>query len=161
MSFKKYYDMGRIEQLPNSGRELIGKELFVTVKRDGQNCCFYQNPNSDMIHIASHHMKIASDDMRLNIKKTKEYPKVIEMIKENKDWLIYLEHLPKGRTPTKIERPKKYPFLILIDIYDKKQERYLKIQPYNRICYGINAHSKLSRMDYWKSKFITTYHQGQ
>ena len=35
MSFKKYYDMGRIEQLPNSGRELIGKELFVTVKRDG------------------------------------------------------------------------------------------------------------------------------
>jgi ATP-dependent RNA circularization protein (DNA/RNA ligase family) len=125
MSFKKYYDMGRIEQLRNSGREFIGKELYITVKRDGQNCGFYKNPNCDMIHIASHRMKICDDVMRTQIKATKEYPKVLEIFEENDNYIIYLEHMLKGRSPTRIEKPKEHNFLILLDIYDKTTERYL------------------------------------
>lgn len=125
MSFKTYYDMGRIEQLRNSGRELIGKELFITVKRDGENCCIYRNPNTSMVHIGSHHQAIADDNIRLVVKATEEYPKILEILEENENYLIYVEHMRKGRGPTRIEMVKKQGFLVLIDIYDLKQERYM------------------------------------
>lgn len=124
MSFQKYYDMGRIEQLRNGGRELIGRMLCITVKRDGQNCSFYQNPNSSMINLASHNQAIAADDIRDKVKSTKEYPKILEMMEENDAYKIYVEHIPRGFGATRIERKKKYNFLVLIDIFDSTTNRY-------------------------------------
>lgn len=125
MSFKTYYDMGRIDQLRNSGRELIGKELHITVKRDGENCCIYRNPNSTMVHISSHHQAIADDNIRSVVKATEEYPKILEILEENENYLVYVEHMRKGRGPVKIEMAKTHGFLVLVDIYDLKQERYM------------------------------------
>ncbi len=130
MPWKEYYDMGRIEQLRNSGRELLGKHLFITVKRDGQNIPVYTNPNTDFIGIGSHHKSVADTDMQSRVKACPEWPKVVEFMEEHQDHVVYFEHIMGGgdkyhKTPTRIEKPKKHSHLVLIDIWSHSQNKYL------------------------------------
>lgn len=135
MPWKEYYKMGRIEQLRNSGREFIGKHLFVTVKRDGKNVPIYRNPNTDFVGIGSHHKACAEGNIQAGVKLCLEYPKVVEMLEEFDHHVLYFEYMEGGKklkkSPTRIEMPRKKYSLILIDIYDLHAEKYLS---YN-FCY--------------------------
>jgi len=127
MPYKTYYNMGRLDQLRYRGRELIGKELFITVKRDGQNIPVYWNDG--FVEIGSYHRSVADPDMQSKVKKCPEWPKIVEMMSELPNHVIYFEHIMGGgdsyhKSPTRIERPKKHSHLILIDIYDLEFGRY-------------------------------------
>jgi len=121
--YKKYDHMGRIEQLRYSGREFIGKKILFTVKRDGQNVPIYVEDNE--VKIGSRNLDTADGGITAGVKATKEFGKYIEILKESPHWIMYAELMSGGRGPTSIEMPKKGHSLILFDIYDTKQERYL------------------------------------
>jgi len=127
MMWKKYPDMGRHEQLPNNGWELIGRKIYWTIKRDGQNVSFYctKSKNERLVVIASRHHEVAGEDIQTKVKAIPDYKKYVDILRDYPDWIIYTEHMKKGFGPTKIEPPVEEPFLILLDIWDRREERFL------------------------------------
>jgi len=118
MSYEKYPDFGRIDQLRSDGRELLGKVIHLTVKRDGENVPIYMNANSEMVLIGSRNQKIADDNIRNGVVTTKEYPSIVELLLEEPTWTFFYEHMMPGRGPTKIEMARKNHSMVLIDIWD-------------------------------------------
>lgn len=115
-----YPEIDYMHQLRNSGRELLGKHLYATEKRDGENCMFWLDEDKQL-HISSRNMDEAARDIQARVKSTKEYPKVVELLQDHPEYIVFVESLKAGYGPTKIEKPPlKYPRLILIDIYDKQ-----------------------------------------
>jgi len=127
MIWKKYPDMGRHEQLPNNGWELIGRDIYWTIKRDGQNVSFYctKSKNERMVVIASRNHEVAGEDIQTKVKAIPDYKKYVDMLLDHPDWIIYTEHMKEGKTSTQIEPPVEEPFLILLDIWDRREERFL------------------------------------
>lgn len=149
--WKKYSDFGRIVQLRNEGRELLGEMIFWTVKRDGQNVLFSKSESNEN-RLSSHevidaekpHMKgdklIQPDKGFINrVKNSIEYDKAIQLLEDEPKHLYYYENVPEGKGPTKIEPNHKYSRLILIDIFDPKSERYMS---YN-YCHQVSVHYRI------------------
>ena len=122
MGLKHYYNMGRIAQLKYEGRELLGRYLSVQVKRDGQNVRIYVVDGE--VTIGSHRLDLAEGNISERVKRCPEWTKVQKLALEFPDHIFFYECLLEGHSPTRIEKAKKYPHMILLDIWDDVSKFY-------------------------------------
>lgn len=132
----RYPHFGRIMQLKDNGRELIGEMIFWTVKRDGSNITISYDDNHN-VRISSHNIEYAQADLTALTLATKQYKKALAMLDDEPTHLFYYELIPIGSTPTRIEPSHKIPQLILLDIHDG--QRWLS---YN-YCHQVAYHHKI------------------
>jgi hypothetical protein len=59
-----------------------------------------------------------------SVKSAPQYQKVIDLVAENPEYIVYCENMQPGRGPCKIEMPREKHSLILIDMYDTKKHRF-------------------------------------
>ena len=123
MMYRSYPKIGRHDQLRYEGRELLGNNIYWTEKRDGQNICIYSNDNGYIL-AGSHRMDLASDDIMQSIFPLPAYRRACDIVQDEPNLVVYLEHIMKGAGPTRIEKPKKNACLVLIDIFDSERGRY-------------------------------------
>lgn len=124
--WKRYKDFGRIMQLKNSGRELIGKEIQWTEKRDGSNISFWIN-DEHLVCISSHNLEQADNELINKVLSTDEYDIIFKEIMQEKEFencIMFFELISPGRGPTRIEPPHKKARLVLFDIYNTKTDKY-------------------------------------
>lgn len=139
VGYKKYEDLEPIVRLRNRGRELIGKVVLFTEKRDGQNTSLWRD-DIGKLHISSHNQEEADKDIQKRMQETPEYPAVYGLLRDqkdeyNKDLIVYGELLLKV-SPTRIEPKRKYIHLILFDIYDYNEQRYLSYEQIYQLAYS-------------------------
>jgi len=120
---RKFEHIGRIDQLRNSGRELIGQHISWTCKRDGQNVRFWWD--GENVTFGSRNMEVAEASFQNAIRACPEYPRVVELITDHQGLIVYAEHMPVGRGPCRIEPKRKYQHLVIIDIYVRKTDSYI------------------------------------
>lgn len=128
MKWQKYPELEPIRRLRYEGRELLGKRLYLTEKRDGQNVSLWLN-DQDEVKISSHNLEEASPDIISRMKTVPEYNKVTELLKDEKnsyehDYIAYGELLLHV-SPTRLEPRRKYLHWILFDIFDCEADRFL------------------------------------
>lgn len=126
MSWKKYRDLEPYKRLRYEGRELLGKIITLTEKRDGENVSVWLDEN-DEPHISSRKQKEAESDIQSRMKATPEWTRIIELLRNerkfNNDFIAYGELL-KGVSPTRIEPRRKHIHWILFDMWNCVLERY-------------------------------------
>jgi hypothetical protein len=127
-SWKRYTQLEPVKRLDYEGRELLGKTVYITVKRDGENVSPWLD-ETDTPHISSHNNEEADSDIQNRFKATPEYPKAVELLLDEKntwhnDCILYGELL-KCVSPTRIERTRKNIHWILFDIYSKTEGKYM------------------------------------
>lgn len=126
--WQRYMELEPIKRLDNEGRELLGKEICITIKRDGENVSPWLD-ETDQTHISSHNNEVADDNIQSRFKLTPEYSKAVELLLDEKntwhnDCILYGELL-KEISPTRIEPKRKKTHWILFDIYSKTQGKYM------------------------------------
>ena len=123
----KYVDLEPVRRLRNEGRELLGKPLLLTEKRDGENVNIWLNVNSEL-KISSHNLIEGSIDIQNRFKATPEYAKAKALLHSelefNHTYILYGELL-KQVSPTRIEPKRKHEHWILFDIWDCEEKHYL------------------------------------
>ncbi len=128
MKWHKYTDLESIRHLRNEGRELIGKVVFLTEKRDGSNISIWLDEEKN-VKISSHNMEQASEDLINKFKLAPEYNKAVELLKQELEfdhhYILYGELIQSGKGPTRIEPTHKYSHWVLFDIWDCEEEKYL------------------------------------
>ena len=126
--WQRYTQLEPIKRLDNEGRELLGKEIYVTLKRDGENVSLWLD-DTDQVHISSHNNEVADNDIQSRMKLVPEYKKAIELLLDEKntwhsDCILYGELL-KTVSPTRIEPKRKRTHWIIFDIYNKADGKYM------------------------------------
>lgn len=146
--WRKYYELEPIRRLKNEGRELLGNLVYITEKRDGENVSLTLKPiienhiiGTDVLPqcvgfipaIHSHNQEIADDNIQNRFRQTSEYPKAIQLLKDEtnyqKHYILYGELIPLTG-PTRIEHRKKHITWVLFDIFSITENRYLS---YNEV----------------------------
>ena len=115
---------GRIAQLKNEGRELIGKDIYWTEKRDGSNISFWIDDDGNF-RVSSHNMQDAEAALISKVTATAEYEKLFELVGSEPNKIFYAELIQIGRGPTRIEPPHKIPRLVLFDCLDTMTGKFL------------------------------------
>ena len=116
-------------------RLLLGKILYWTEKEDGSNIAIWKDNND--IRISSRNLLKASPELQTLVKETEEYPKVIKLLEDNPNYVIYTEACRKGRSITGIKEYKKN-VLYVFDIYDKNIDSFLPYVNTYQHCYHYN-----------------------
>jgi len=131
--WRKYHSLDPIRRLRYAGRELLGKKLFITVKRDGECVNPWLNSEGNVV-VGSRGQPVAASDIQNRMKNTPEWDKVQDMLKsELEDYRSRLQpygELLKHVSPTRIEPKRKHIHWIMFDIWDLDAERWLG---YNRV----------------------------
>ena len=168
IKWKKYTDLEPFVRLRYEGRELLGKEILFTEKRDGSNISLWLDEKNE-VHISSHNLEIADESLTNAMKSTPEYPKIVELLKRekqdyNNDFIAYGELLLKGKTPTRIELPKKKAHWILFDMWVVFDERYLDYSRLYQYAYqykipivkvlGTESPTSLEELQQMKEKYL-------
>jgi hypothetical protein len=121
MPFIKYPDLESLRRVEYK-ELLIGREMVVTVKRDGQNVSNYMD--NGVPYISSHHQACAPEDIEKRIKASQDYVGAIELLKDYPNVNAFGELL-SGRGPTKVEIDvKTIPEWHLFDILDGSTYRW-------------------------------------
>jgi hypothetical protein len=112
-----------------SKRIFLGKQLVWTFKKDGENIHIRLIPNPELngeplVRISSRNMDIASQEIVTKVTESEDYPKYIQMINDNPNYVPYFEECRKGRSVTGIEQYDRTT-LFLFDILDLKTQRFL------------------------------------
>lgn len=132
--FIKYPHIPNLETMHNpNARILLGKTLYWTEKKDGSNLGFWLN-EKNQVQISSRNMLIAAEDLQTYAKYTKEYGKIIKMLKDNPEFIVYAELCRKGRSITGIEYYD-HTFLIVFDIRNKKTKQFLPYINVHQHCF--------------------------
>lgn len=122
MPFVKYHDLESLRRVEYK-ELLIGREMVVTVKRDGSNVSNYVNNGIPMI--SSHNKEQAPKNIETGMKATQDYTGVLELLKVRPEINMFGELL-SGRGPTKIELDvKTTPEWHLFDILDTETHHWL------------------------------------
>ena len=135
----KYVDLEPAKRLRNEGRELLGKKILLTEKRDGENVSLWLDEEKK-VRISSRKKEDAESDIQNRMKATPEYPKIVDLLNDdyNKNIILYGELL-KHKSPTRIEPRRKHIHWIMFDVYHTESERYM---PYNLV-YQLGYHHKI------------------
>ena len=122
-----YKDLEPIRRLRNEGRELLGKTLTITEKRDGSNISIWLDEQEEP-HISSHNLCEASSNLVADFKRTKEYTKAVLALKSEKtfhhDYILYGE-LVGTVGPTRIEPRHKGICWVIFDAWSCEEKRYI------------------------------------
>jgi hypothetical protein len=121
--FKRYPHIPLLLSTKPSPRILLGQRLFWTEKKDGSCISLWLNKNGKII-ISSHNQENASADLQQLVRNSEDFPKIVELAKENPQFIIYFEACRKGRSITGIENYERN-ILYVFDIYDKKSAKFL------------------------------------
>lgn len=111
-------------------RILLGQRLFWTEKKDGSNIGIQLKSveNSIMkrqfILINSRNNEEAASDLQALVKRTDEYPKVLQLLNDNPQFLVYVEACRKGLSVTRAETYER-DMLVIFDIFDKAADKFL------------------------------------
>ncbi len=137
MIWKKYKNLEPIRRLQNEGRELLGKELYLTEKRDGENVSVWLNLETDEIQISSHNVEKADNDIARRMKLTPEYKKICELLRDDYHGgpFIFYGELLKQVGPTRIEPRRKYIHWIVFDVYNCSEERYFSYNAFYQMAF--------------------------
>lgn len=105
-TWHEYGRFSRYAGLRNDGRELLGKEVILTEKRDGENVSLWFDSKNLTINISSHNMQEADESIQSRTKAVPEYSKILDLLttertQYNKDYVVYGELL-KTVGPTSI-----------------------------------------------------------
>lgn len=132
-----YKDLEPIRRLRNEGRELLGKTITLTEKRDGSNISIWLD-KQETPHISSHNLCQADENLVADFKRTKEYSKAIDALHGekgfHKEYVLYGE-LVKESGPTKIEPRHKGICWILFDVWDCEEKRYISYTQLYQLAY--------------------------
>jgi len=131
--------LGSIKPTP---RILLGQRIFWTEKRDGSNIAIWIN--EDKVQISSRNLIDASSGLVALVKRTEEYSKIVELLQEHPQYIIYVEACRKGKSVTRIETYEK-DCLIVFDMYDKSAKKYLSYILVHQYCY----HFKIPIVKLW------------
>jgi hypothetical protein len=122
-----YVDLEPIRRLRNEGRELIGKTISLTEKRDGENVSVWLDEKGEP-HVSSHNLCEASSDIITRFHATNEYSKALLLLKTEetfqKHYILYGELL-KEVGPTRIEPRRKKIQWVLFDAWNCEEKRYV------------------------------------
>ena len=132
----RYQSIPNLLSLKPSPRLLLGQRLYWTEKKDGSCMTVWLKGNK--IQISSRNLETASQDLQSLVMNSEDYPKVVELLKENPQFVIYIEACKKGRSITGIEVYERN-ILYLFDIYDRGAEKFL---PYVNV-YQHGFHHKI------------------
>lgn len=137
ITWQKYYDLEPIRRLRNEGRELIGKTLTLTEKRDGENVSLWLDEKGEP-YISSHNLCQADDDIIGRFKATKEYEKALLLLRTeetfHKSYVLYGELL-KQVGPTRIEPKRKKTQWVLFDVWNNEEKRYISYTQLYQLAY--------------------------
>ena len=125
--FKQYPHIPILTSMKPTKRILLGQRLFWTEKRDGSNMAIQtinQVPVRRYTLISSRNNENASSDLTALVKGTEEYPKILELLNENPQFIVYVEACRKGVSVTRVETYER-DMLIIFDIYDKSADKFL------------------------------------
>ncbi len=142
IEWRKYPDLEPIRRLKEEGRELLGKLVILTEKRDGSNVSIWLN-DIDEVRVSSHNLEVAEESIINSLRGTVEYSKAVDLLKTelsgyNHRYILFGELvLPVG--PTRIERRKKATHWILFDVYDCIEGKFLN---YTQV-YQLGYHYKI------------------
>ena len=126
LDWRKFEHFGRINQLRHKGRGLLGNEIEWLEKRDGQNIPFYWSDADSTVHFGSRNNPIPDSNINNAVMKSTGYKEVFKLVREHPQFIIYVEQMPIGRGPCKIEMRRKYGKLILFGMWDKSQNCYVR-----------------------------------
>lgn len=140
----KWHAYGRFSRatgLKNEGRELLGREVLFTEKRDGENVSLWSD-GSDF-QISSHNLEQADDDIIRRFRETPEFQRAMDAILVERgdyqhDYILYGELL-KLVGPTRIEPKRKHVHWILFDAWDGNEEVFVDYT----ILYQLGIHYRI------------------
>jgi hypothetical protein len=133
----RYLELEKIQHLPNRGRELLGRYLYFTEKRDGSCLAVYLKLKSRFkriliklnlkrtvgalkwhtLSVSSRNMESAEKSICNDFYTCGEAGAVLSYLKDNPTHIVFGEILRKGISPTRIEDHEKVEFIVF-DIYD-------------------------------------------
>lgn len=140
--FKPYPHIPILESMKPTKRVLLGQRLFWTYKKDGSNVGIQfkaipegEKINSDKgliisergayeVQIQSRNQEVAASDIQALVKRTEEFPKIIQLLHDNPEFICYVEACREGTSVTRIEHYERDQ-LFLFDIFSKKSGKYL------------------------------------
>jgi len=128
----KYPHIPNLLTMKPSPRLLLGRKLFWTIKEDGSCIAIWKD--KDIIQISSRNLKIASEDLQNLVKSTEDYKKVLELLKENPNFIVFVEACRKGRSITGITTYDRN-ILYCFDILDKSSNKFLPYVNVYQHCY--------------------------
>jgi hypothetical protein len=120
--FQKYQHIPHLETMRPTPRILLGKLLTWTIKEDGENVTVWNKKKK--LHLSSHNMEDASDDIKLRCMNAEDWHKVLEIMAENPTYRLILEECRKGRSVTGVKVYDRA-ILFLVDIFDLRIMNYL------------------------------------
>lgn len=131
-----YKDLEPIRRLRNEGRELLGKTLTLTEKRDGENVSVWLKPDGEL-GISSHSLCEAAPDITNRFKATNEYRKAKALLESelgfHHEYILYGELLKE--VATRIEPRHKKLQWILFDAWDCELKRYVSYTQLYQMAY--------------------------
>jgi len=148
----RYLELNRISHLRHDGRELLGKYIYFTEKRDGSCLAVWlkllprwkrflnrisrkRYPCKYQIVVSSRNMEFAEKLIKGDFYKCADSIFVLKYLNDNPTHIVFGELLRKGLSPTRIENHEKVEFIVF-DIFDG--ERFLGFQQVHQFCYHYN-----------------------
>ena len=153
----RYMSLNKISHMRNNGRELLGKYIYFTEKRDGScltiwlkllpkwerfvNRIFRRkfdnilDPCKYQIMISSRNREMAEKSIKGNFLRSGDNVPVLRYLNDNPTHIIFGELLRLGLSPTRIENHEKVEFIVF-DIFDGTN--FLIFQQVHQTCYHYN-----------------------
>jgi hypothetical protein len=128
----KYPHIPLILSMRPTPRVLLGKYLYWTIKEDGECCALWIKDDSP--NISSRNLDIALQDIQHRCRECEDFPKMLELLEEHPQFVIYFEECKEGRSVTGV---KVYPrtMLVVFDIYDRSAEKFLPYVAVHQHCF--------------------------
>jgi len=124
----KYPHIPLLISMRPTPRILLGKRLQWTLKEDGECVAIWENENvynkEKFVQISSRNLLDAKADIVSRVQGSEDYPKVLKLLEEHPQFVLYVEECPKGRSVTGIKTYDRA-YLFLFDIYDRSAEQFL------------------------------------
>jgi len=150
----RYMELEKIQHLPNEGRELLGRYIYWTEKRDGSCLAVWlkllprykrilnkllrkradniPNPYKWDFMVSSRNQEIAERSIQGDFFRSGDSGSAQVYLDDNPTHIVFGEILRKGLSPTRIEDHEKVEFIIF-DIYDGT--RFLGYQQVHQFCF--------------------------
>lgn len=123
----RYPHISHLLSLKPSPRILLGKRLHWTQKEDGKCVTIWKNMKvngEEFIQISSRNLIDAQSDIVNEVKSSEDYIKILELLEECPQFVVYVENCVKGRSVTGVKTYDRG-YLFLLDIYDREAKEFL------------------------------------